>query len=109
MQAMAASLLTEDDLVFDFLFRINERYCYIADIAKETHAKIVGITRYQKSPLTKYTDEILLCGSKESPLEGGSLTVKTSQIYLLDLLYTTYYKEIRNAVLEIKYEVHRQW
>ncbi len=66
----------------------------IADIAKETHAKIVGITRYrEKSPLTKYTDEILLCGSKESPLEGGSLTVKTSQIYLLDLLYTTYYQK----------------
>lgn len=93
MQAMAASLLTEDDLVFLISYSGSTKdIVNIADIAKETHAKIVGITRYQKSPLTKYTDEILLCGSKESPLEGGSLTVKTSQIYLLDLLYTTYYQ-----------------
>ncbi|MGM0209010.1 hypothetical protein IGI96_003534 [Enterococcus sp. DIV0421] len=101
LQAMATSLLTEKDLVFLVSYSgATKDIVNIADIAKGVNAHVVGITRYQKSPLTKYTDEILLCGSKESPLEGGSLTVKTSQIYLLDLLYTIYYK--RNKESSIK-------
>ena len=101
MQAMATSLLTEKDLVFLVSYSgATKDIVNIADIAKNVDAKVAGITRYQKSPLTKYTDEILLCGSKESPLEGGSLTVKTSQIYLLDLLYATYYQRNKESSME---------
>lgn len=101
MQAMATSLLTDKDLVFLVSYSgATKDIVNIADIAKGVEAKVAGITRYQKSPLTKYTDEILLCGSKESPLEGGSLTVKTSQIYLLDLLYSTYYQRNKESSME---------
>lgn len=101
MQAMATSLLTDKDLVFLVSYSgATKDIVNIADIAKGVKAKVAGITRYQKSPLTKYTDEILLCGSKESPLEGGSLTVKTSQIYLLDLLYSTYYQRNKESSME---------
>lgn len=101
MQAMATSLLTENDLIFLVSYSgATKDIANIADIAKGVHAKVVGITHYQKSPLTKYTDEILLCGSKEAPLEGGSLTVKTSQIYILDLLYSAYYRRNKKSSIE---------
>lgn len=101
MQAMATSLLTEKDLVFLVSYSgATKDIVNIASIAKGVTAKVAGITRYQKSPLTKYTDEILLCGSKESPLQGGSLTVKTSQIYLLDLLYFAYYQRNKESSME---------
>lgn len=101
MQAMATSLLTKKDLVFLVSYSgATKDIVNIADIAQGVNAKVAGITRYQNSPLTKYTDEILLCGSKESPLEGGSLTVKTSQIYILDLLYSTYYQRNKESSMK---------
>lgn len=94
LQAMATSLLTNQDLIFLVSYSgATKDIVNIADIAKNVGAKVVCITHYQKSPLTKYTDEVLLCGSKESPIESGSLTVKMSQVYLLDILYHTYYQK----------------
>ena len=34
---------------------------------------------------------ILLCGGEESPLDGGSMSAKMGQLYLIDLLYKEYY------------------
>ena len=64
----------------------------MAKVAKERGAKIIVITRFAKSPLYNYADVTLLCGANEGPLQGGSLTAKISQLYLLDLLYTEYFK-----------------
>ena len=41
-------------------------------------------------------DITLLCGAKEGPLQGGSLTAKISQLYLLDLLYFEYFIRTNN-------------
>lgn len=60
-------------------------------IAKESGAKLGCITRFTKSPLAAYCDAILLCGSDEGPLDGGSIGVKVSQLFLIDLLYQEYY------------------
>ena len=101
MQAMATSMLTERSLIFLVSYSgATKDIVNIAKIAKNNQVKIAGITRYKKSPLTAYTDEVLLCGGKESPLEGGDLTVKMSQLYLLDLLYHTYYQRNRKQSLE---------
>ena len=34
---------------------------------------------------------MLLCGGEEAPLEGGSMSAKMGQLYLIDLLYQEYY------------------
>lgn len=34
----------------------------------------------------------LLCGAKESPLQGGSSSADISQSFIVDLLYTEYYQ-----------------
>ena len=73
---------------------------YVAGIAKEAGAKIVAITRFRKSPLAAYADEILLCGADEDPLDGGSLGVKISQLYLVDLLFREYFHQYRDEANE---------
>ncbi len=97
IQAMAASMFSPEDLLFIFSYSgATKDNVQLAKIAKENGAKIVGITRYKKSPLTIYADAVLLCGADESPLEGGSTSVKISQHYIIDLLYTEYYNRNYN-------------
>src|SRR5690606_1671606 len=64
----------------------------LAKVVRERKAKIIVITRFAKSPLAGYSDITLLCGANEGPLQGGSLTAKISQLYLLDVLYAEYFK-----------------
>lgn len=56
--------------------------------ARKSGAKIVAITNYVKSPLTKQSDLVLLTSGKENPMEGGSLVAKVSQLYVIDLICT---------------------
>ena len=63
----------------------------VAQEAKKAGAKVIAITRYQKSPLTEYADAVLLTGAVEGPLQGGSTSAKVAQLYLLDILYTQYF------------------
>lgn len=57
-------------------------------IASEKGAKIIAMTNYVKSPLTKFANHILLGSAKEHPLDSGSLVSKISQLYLIDLICT---------------------
>lgn len=94
MQAMAASMTTEEDLIVIISYSgATKDNIHVAKVAKEAGAKIACITHFQKSPLTSYSDAILLCGSSEGPLEGGSMTAKLSQLYLIDLLYQEFYEK----------------
>lgn len=55
-------------------------------LAKERGCLVIAMTSYIKSPITKLADVVLLTSGRENPLEGGSLSVKVSQLYLVDLL-----------------------
>lgn len=57
-------------------------------VAVDKGAKIISITNYIKSPLTKFSDCILLSSAKESPLDSGSLVSKVAQLFIIDLLCT---------------------
>ncbi|SHI81117.1 transcriptional regulator, RpiR family [Dethiosulfatibacter aminovorans DSM 17477] len=58
--------------------------------AKKYGAKVIAITDYVKSPLTKQSDLVLLTAGKENSLDGGSLVAKVSQLYIVDLICTGY-------------------
>ena len=45
-----------------------------------------------KSPLSAYSDVTLLSGANEGPLQGGSTSAEISQLFLVDLIYTEYYR-----------------
>lgn len=93
LQMMSASLMTENDVAVLVSYSGSTKDMIdVAEVAKEKGAKIISITRFARSPLTNYSDITLLCGANEGPLQGGSLTAKISQLYLLDLLYAEYFK-----------------
>ena len=93
LQAMAASMMTEEDLPFVVSYSGSTKDTVeVAQIAKEAGAKVISITRFLKSPLTEFSDCVLICGSKEGPLEGGSMGAKLSQLHIIDILYQCYFK-----------------
>lgn len=93
MQAVAAYLTTKKDLVFLISYSGSTKdNIHTAKLAKERGAMVACISHFQKSPLTAYCDAVLLCGSKEGPLNRGSMSSKSAQLYLIDLLYQSYYE-----------------
>ena len=79
----------------------------VAKMAKESGAFVIAITRFSKSPMTAYADVTLLCGANEGPLQGGSLSAKISQLYLLDVLYFEYFKKTFEVSKENKEKTAR--
>ena len=64
----------------------------MARLARKAGAGVVCISHFQKSPLTVCCDAVLLCGAKQGPLDGGSMSAKMGQLFLIDLLYQGYYE-----------------
>ncbi len=96
IQAMTASLLKPGDLVFIVSYSgAAKDNIQVAKEAKNAGAKVVSLTHFRKSPLTAYSDEILLSGAKESPMDGGSMAAKMGQLFMVDLLYQMYYSRHR--------------
>lgn len=93
LQMMSAALMTDRDVAVIISYSGSTKDTIeLAKKAKECGAPVISITRFEKSPLTSYSDLTLLCGANEGPLQGGSLSAKISQLYLLDVLYVEYFK-----------------
>ena len=93
MQAMLASMASEEDLIIFLSYSGSTKdNISVACIAKKSGAKVVAISRFKKTPLTEYTDALLLCGSDEGPLEGGSMGARVSQMFIIDVLFHEYYR-----------------
>ena len=93
MQAMVASMMRANEVAVVFSYSgATKDTIHVAELAKKAGADIVCITRFIKSPLTAYGDMVLLCGANESPLQAGSSPAEISQLFLIDLLYTEYYR-----------------
>ncbi|WP_019240840.1 MULTISPECIES: MurR/RpiR family transcriptional regulator [Bacillus] len=92
LQVMTAALMTENDVAIIISYSGSTKDTIdVARVAKERGAKTIVITRFSKSPIMNYADITLLCGANEGPLQGGSLSAKLSQLYLLDVLYAEYF------------------
>jgi len=87
-------MLTENDLAVVISYSgATKDTIHVAKLAKNVGAKVVSITRHEKSPLAAHSNVTILCGSNEGPLDGGSTSGQISQLYLIDLLYMEYYKK----------------
>ena len=73
--------------------------------AKANGATVVAITNYSNSPLTKFSDHVLLTSAKENPLDSGSLVSKVSQLYVVDLICTGLTMKMYEAAEENKKKV----
>jgi len=93
MQAMVASTMGPDEVAVVFSYSGATRdTIHVAQLARQAGARIICITRFSKSPLTSYADLTLLSGANEGPLQGGSTSGEISQLFLIDLMYTEYYR-----------------
>lgn len=91
---MDGSLLGTGDAVVGISYSGSTRDTVDAlRIAKESGAKTICITHHMKSPITQYADVVLVTGSKETPFQGGALSTKVAQMYVLDILYTEVFKK----------------
>jgi len=89
LQSMTAATLGEEDVVIGLSVSGSTKDTIDSlKVAKENGAKIIAITYYARSPITKLADMVMLSGGKESPLEGGSLAAKIAQLFVIDLLCT---------------------
>ncbi|WP_010096650.1 MurR/RpiR family transcriptional regulator [Ornithinibacillus scapharcae] len=108
LQIMSAALMSDQDVAVLISYSGSTKdMIEVAKILQERGVKVISITRFAKSPLTTYSDITLLCGANEGPLQGGSITAKISQLYLLDVLYAEYFKRtneesIRNKEITAK-------
>lgn len=90
-QLMTSAIFTEEDVIF--AFSLSGSTVELVDslsLAKKNNVKIVAVTNHILSPVASLSDLVLLTAGKESPMEGGSLTGKVSQLYIIDLLNTGY-------------------
>ncbi len=93
MQAMAAAMMSPREVAVVFSYSGGTKdSIHAARLAKEAGAKVICITRFSRSPLTSYADLTLLSGANEGPLQGGSTSGEISQLFLIDLMYTEYYR-----------------
>ncbi len=91
--AMKASLMHEQDLAVAISYSGSTKDVIEAlALAKKGNCPTVCITRYSKSPITNHADIVLSCASNEGPFQGGSLSAKVSQLFILDILFAEYFK-----------------
>lgn len=102
LQLIASSIMTPADvIIFVSYSGATLDAMDIFKEAKRAGAKIILITHHQDSPAAKLSDVVLYSGGCETPLEGGSIPVKTAVLYTADVLVHRYtldnYELAKNA------------
>lgn len=91
MQLMRATLMDQGDVAILFSYTgATKETVAIARAAKDAGAHTICISRFSHSPLAELCDLLYLCGGNEGPLQSGSLNVKTSQLFLMEVLYIAF-------------------
>lgn len=59
-----------------------------AELARACGMKVLVVTSYEKSPLTRYADLVLAAAPMEAPNQPGAMTGKIMQLFMVDVLCT---------------------
>lgn len=87
LQAIAISALGKEDVILYFSYSGATRELMdMLAVREETGAKLILVTRFPRSPGGLGADIVLQCGSRESPIQLGSVSARMAQLYLLDVL-----------------------
>lgn len=88
MQLMNASLLTSNDCAFIISHTgATKETIEIAKTARKTSAKIIVLTSYPTSPLTKIADIVLTCTAEETAYRSEALASRISQLAIIDAIF----------------------
>lgn len=101
LQCMSAVNLTKKSVAIGISFSGSTRDTVDSlSIAKKAGAFTIAITNYEKSPITKFSDVVLLTSAEETPLRSGALTSKIAQLQILDILYTAIALKMQDKAYE---------
>lgn len=101
MQAMAAALLSERDVVlFCSYSGATKDMLDVLRPAKERGAKVVLLTRFAKSPAAAYADVVLQCSTSEGPLQMGSVAAKIALLFVVDVLFNDFCRKNPELTLQ---------
>lgn len=88
LQAMITSNMGElDAVILISVSGSTKDIIDVADIARKNGVKIIVITCYDRSPLAKYGDYVLLSTRREAAHEGGSVSTIVSISFIVNVLY----------------------
>lgn len=91
LQAIAVSTLGTGDAVLYFSYSgATHELLHMMEITKQNQIKVLLVTRFSQSPAATLADAVLLCGTNENPLQFGSVTAMTAQLYVIDVLFSGY-------------------
>jgi len=89
LQAMSASTLDSRDVAIGVSHSgATKDTVDSIKVAKNAGATTICITNFARSPITEFTDIVLLTASPEAPLASGAIRSIVSQLHVLDLLFT---------------------
>lgn len=84
LQIMAAAHVGPDDVCIGFSHSGSTKDTVDSmRLAKQNGAFTIAVTDIVKSPIIEISDLLLLTGSTEDPLQGGSLRSKIAQVHML--------------------------
>ena len=89
LQNVLISSRSEKDLMI--IFRVSgssKDTLEAAELARACGMKVIVITSYEKSPLTRYADLVLAAAPMEAPNQPGAMTGKIMQLFMVDILCT---------------------
>lgn len=87
LQAMSASVLTDQDVVIGISHTgSNTDVLDALKLAKEAGATIICITNSSKSPITKISDIVLQTASKETLFRTDGISSRIAQLTIIDIL-----------------------
>jgi len=93
LQSMVAALMSKDDVAVMISYSGSTKDTLeILQLAKGNGSKIISLTHFRNSPIAASSDVVLLSGSKEGPFQGGSTSASIAQLFLIDILYSEFYK-----------------
>lgn len=75
----------------------------LARMLRENGANVILVTKFPSAPMAKYADVVLVGGAAEGPAQGGSIAVKISQLFVVDVLYTEYFRRLGEDAVQNKY------
>lgn len=89
LQNVLLSSRNEQDLLILFSISGSTKDAIeAAEIARACGMKVMIVTCYENSPLTRYADLVIAAAPLQSPTEVGSMRGKIMQLFLVDVLCT---------------------
>ena len=107
-QAMAVALLEPGDCVCYFSYSGATRdVMELIAQAKSKGVNFVLVTGFPQSPAGQQADIVLHANTKEGPLEMGSLGSKAAQLFLIELIFSEYYRSKKIKMIDNMEETSR--